>query len=104
MGTTKYISYRLAILFVISFFSCTKLDQNVYSVVTNENFWQTPEQISAGIAPAYAQLTAIPNGNVFDLNEATSDEMVVPARGADWLGMGSGYSCGSTLTRQKLLK
>jgi hypothetical protein len=88
MGTTKYISYRLAILLAISFFSCTKLDQNVYSVVTNENFWQTPEQISAGIAPAYAQLTAIPNGNVFDLNEATSDEMVVPARGADWLGIG----------------
>jgi hypothetical protein len=88
MGTTKYISYRLAILFTISFFSCTKLDQNVYSVVTNENFCQTPEQISAGIAPAYAQLTAIPNGNVFDLNEATSDEMVVPARGADWLGIG----------------
>lgn len=88
MGTTKYISYRLAILFAISFFSCTKLNQEVYSVVTNENFWQTPEQIAAGIAPAYSQLTAIPNGNVFDLNEATSDEMVVPARGADWLGIG----------------
>ncbi len=88
MGTTKSLTYRLAILIAISLFSCTKLDQNVYSVVTNENFWQTPEQISAGIAPAYAQLTVIPNGNVFDLNEATSDEMVVPARGADWLGIG----------------
>jgi len=88
MGTTKSLTYRLALLIAISFFSCTKLDQNVYSVVTNENFWQTPEQISAGIAPAYAQLTVIPNGNVFDLNEATSDEMVVPARGADWLGIG----------------
>ena len=36
----------------VLFFSCTKLDQNVYSVVPNQNFWKTPEQIAAGIAPA----------------------------------------------------
>ena len=88
MGTSKYITYRLVILGMISLFSCTKLDTQVYSVVPNSNFWQTPEQVAAGIAPAYAQLTAIAEGNVFYLNEATSDEMVVPARGNDWLGIG----------------
>ena len=71
MPNSKYIISRLAIITAMSFFSCTKLDQKVYSVVTNENFWQTPAQISAGIAPAYAALTVIPNGNVFDLNEST---------------------------------
>ena len=88
MASSRYIISRVAIVFAVSFFSCTKLDQKVYSVVTNENFWQTPDQIAAGIAPAYAQLTAIPDGNVFSLNESTSDEMVVPARGSDWLGTG----------------
>ncbi len=88
MLPSKYKITKLALLFVLGLFSCTKLDTKVYSVVTNENFWQTPDQIAAGIAPAYAQLTGIPDGNVFSLNEGSSDEMVVPARGADWLGTG----------------
>ncbi len=68
--------------------SCTKLDQNVYSVVPNQNFWNTPAQIAAGIAPAYASLTVIPDGNYHDLAEIPGDAMVVPARGADWLAAG----------------
>lgn len=64
--------------------SCTNLDQHVYSVVPQDNFWQTPEQIQAGIAPGYQALTAIPDGNVFSLNETTSDEQVIPTRGGDW--------------------
>lgn len=70
------------------FFSCTKLDQEVYSVVPNQNFWSTPEQIAAGIAPAYASLINIPDGNYHDLAEIPGDDMIVPARGADWLADG----------------
>src|ERR1700754_3527519 len=68
--------------------ACTKLDQKVYSVVPNQNFWQTPDQIAAGIAPAYAALTVIPDGNFQNLQETSSDEQVVPARGSDWLADG----------------
>ncbi len=64
--------------------SCTKLDQKVYSVTPNENFWQTPAQIAAGVAPAYQSLQSIPNGNVYNLNEVSSDEQIVPTRGGDW--------------------
>ena len=69
-------------------YSCTKLDQKVYSVVPNQNFWNTPEQIAAGIAPAYASLTAISRWNYHDLAEIPGDDMIVPARGADWLADG----------------
>ncbi len=69
----------------IGLLSCTKLDAKVYSVVPNSNFWQTPAQIAAGIAPAYSGLTAIPDGNTFEMNEASSDEMIIPIRGGDWL-------------------
>ena len=69
-------------------FSCTKLDQKVFSVVPNQNFWSTPDQIAAGIAPAYASLTAIPDGNYHDLAEIPGDDMIVPARAADWLAAG----------------
>ncbi|MGH2645207.1 MAG: RagB/SusD family nutrient uptake outer membrane protein, partial [Chitinophagaceae bacterium] len=78
----KYLATLLILL--VGTLSCTNLNQHVYSVVPNSNFWQTPAQIAAGIAPAYAALTAIPDGNVFDLNEITSDEMIVPTRGSDW--------------------
>ncbi|GAA4302636.1 RagB/SusD family nutrient uptake outer membrane protein [Compostibacter hankyongensis] len=68
----------------LAFPSCTRLDQHVYSVVPNGNFWQTPEEIAAGIAPAYQALTAIPDGSVFNISEVSSDECIVPTRGSDW--------------------
>lgn len=68
--------------------SCTNLDQHVYSVVPNTNFWQTPAQVAAGIAPAYQALTSIPDGNVYNLQEISSDEQIVPTRGGDWYDNG----------------
>ena len=82
---TIFKSILVAILVTCTGISCTKLDAKVYSVVPNSNFWQTPAEIAAGIAPAYTGLTAIPNGNTFELNEGSSDEMIIPIRGADWL-------------------
>ncbi|NHA07432.1 RagB/SusD family nutrient uptake outer membrane protein [Mucilaginibacter sp. HC2] len=64
--------------------SCKKLDQNTYSVVPIENFYKTPAQIAAGLAPAYAALTPLQTENVFQLNEASTDEMIIPTRGNDW--------------------
>jgi hypothetical protein len=64
--------------------SCKKLPQNTFSAVTVENFFQTPQQIAAGLAPAYTAATPLQTENVFQLNEATTDEMVIPTRGNDW--------------------
>jgi hypothetical protein len=64
--------------------SCTKLDKKIYSVEPVGNFYQTPDQIAAGVAPAYIALQNIPDGNVNQMNEITSDEIVVPTRGNDW--------------------
>lgn len=68
--------------------SCTKLDQKVYSVVPGDDFWQTPQQIAAGLAPAYNALTNIPIGDVQDLNEVGGGEVCVPTRGNDWYDNG----------------
>jgi hypothetical protein len=64
--------------------SCTKLDKKIYSVEPVNNFYQTPAQIAAGVAPAYIALQAIPDGNVNQMNEITTDEIIVPTRGNDW--------------------
>jgi starch-binding outer membrane protein, SusD/RagB family len=65
--------------------SCTNLNQKVYSVVPNSEFWQTPAEIAAGVAPAYNVLTSIPNGSIEEIVEASTDEMIIPIRGSDWL-------------------
>ncbi len=85
----KYIRVAGALL-MIAGVSCTKLDQKLYSVVPQSEFWQTPAQIAAGVAPAYAQLTNIAwgNNNVFPMQESSSDEMIVPSRGNDWADAG----------------
>jgi hypothetical protein len=72
--------------------SCTKLDKKIYSVEPVGNFFQTPDQIAAGVAPAYTALQPIPDGNVMQMNEITSDEMVVPTRGNDWYDGGQWQS------------
>ncbi|MHB1922272.1 MAG: RagB/SusD family nutrient uptake outer membrane protein, partial [Chitinophagaceae bacterium] len=71
-------------LLSLAMVSCTNLDQHVYSVIPNANFWKTPAEIAAGVAPAYQALQAIPDGNVNQVNEITSDEVIVPTRGSDW--------------------
>src|SRR5579862_4050255 len=85
---TKKMIIALSILALIGvgigISSCNNLDAKVYSVVPNSEFWQTPAEIAAGIAPAYAALQNIPEGDL-ELVAASSDEMVIPIRGADWL-------------------
>ena len=62
---------------------CTKLDAKVYSQISNDNFWKTTQQISAGKAPAYTILQYIggANSGVYWENEIGSDEMITPTRG-----------------------
>ncbi|HMG07087.1 MAG TPA: RagB/SusD family nutrient uptake outer membrane protein [Mucilaginibacter sp.] len=69
--------------------SCQKLDKKTYTVIPIDNFYQTPQQIAAGLAPAYTALTPLQTENVFQLNEASTDEMIIPTRGNDWYDGGA---------------
>jgi len=90
MKTNNYYKgLATTILFAGIVASCTKLDQKVYSVVPDANFWQTSDQIAAGLAPAYQALTGIPNGDLWELNEVSGGEMIVPTRGNDWYDNGA---------------
>lgn len=66
--------------------SCTKLQTNVYSVVPATSYWQTPAQVAAGVAPAYSTLNGVLalGGDIGNMIEGVTDEMVVPTRGNDW--------------------
>lgn len=70
-------------------FSCTKLDTPVYSNIENSNFWQTPDQVAAGIAPAYTQLQNLCVWDYQELNGISTDEIIIPTRGNDWYDNGN---------------
>ena len=78
---------------VLSVFSCTNLDEELFDRVEDENFGKTPTEIEALVGGAYSSLRgfsdAISNAfpaseYVFFLNEVVSDEATLPTRGTDW--------------------
>ncbi len=64
--------------------SCTNLDEELYSEVTPDNFFKSEEEYISALGAAYTQLGGYASGDVNNLQETTTDEMVVPTRGADW--------------------
>lgn len=63
--------------------SCTNLDEELFDQVDSNTFYQTEEEIIAAIGVAYANLRGYTD-NVFNINEVSSDETIVPTRGGDW--------------------
>ena len=72
--------------------ACTDLTPEVYSDVTSENFFTTPEQFSNLIANAYAQMIGeygyVYREGYWSMQEYTTDEVVIPTRGTDWYDNG----------------
>lgn len=67
--------------------SCTKFDDKVYSAYTENTFPKTPEQFVAVTGPVYTSARGY-FGDYFDLQTASSDEVVIPTRGGDWFDGG----------------
>jgi starch-binding outer membrane protein, SusD/RagB family len=68
--------------------SCTDLNEEdyLYDQVTNDKFYKNDKEILSAVGAAYANLYgSFGNAdNIMPLWEVTTDEMVVPTRGADW--------------------
>jgi hypothetical protein len=64
--------------------SCTKLDEKLYSQVVPANFFKTDAQFVAALGSAYTQLGGYATGDINEVQEMTTDEVVVPTRGSDW--------------------
>src|SRR5438094_8194701 len=64
---------------------CTNVDATPPSLITSSNFFRNEAEVLAGLAGVYAQLrSTAPEGTIYDANEVSSDEIVVPIRGSDW--------------------
>ena len=85
MKSIKITKLSLITLLVIA--SCTKLDEKdvLYDTVISENFYKTDAELASAVGAAYSPLFGFGgNNHMIPLNEVTTDEMVVPQRGADW--------------------
>ncbi len=80
------IKYTTVVLML--FASCTNLDEKqvLYDQVTQGNFFKTDAEYLAALGAAYTNLygTFGNADNLWPMQEVTTDEMVVPTRGADW--------------------
>jgi len=80
------IKYTTAVL--VLFASCTNLDEKevLYDQVTQDNFFKTDAEYLAALGAAYTNLygTFGNADNFWPMQEVTTDEIVVPTRGADW--------------------
>src|SRR6266699_5140426 len=75
----------LATLLLLPVQACTDLTENRPSLINAGNFFHTEGEVQAGLAGVYAQLrSTAPEGTLYDANEVSTDEIVVPKRGPDW--------------------
>ena len=99
MKNKQFFSLRVAVLaglLVVFAAACTDLSEPVDSQVTVDGFFQSDQQFLSAMGDAYSALRRYGGGGSFaQLNEATSDEIIVPARGQDWSEGGFWYRVNS---------
>lgn len=88
MKTKKIMMRKILFLTAIGFaaisMSCTKLDEELFGEVVPENFFKNESEFVSALGAAYSRLQSYASGDVYSMQEVTTDEMVVPTRGQDW--------------------
>lgn len=76
-----------AFLLLIVTPACTDLTEVPSSAISPENFYRNEDEVIGGLASVYAQLRTTTD-EAYNISEISTDEMVVPTRGSDWLDGG----------------
>lgn len=88
----KILNIRYILIgFGISFFalSCVDLEEEVFSEVTADNFFQTEEEFISALGQAYSSLGGLGNhSGLWSINELASDEVTISTKGGDWFDGG----------------
>lgn len=88
--------YKIAILSVIiSLGACTKLDEEVFSTITSENYYKTKDEVEAAVSRPYSHLRqtfvffSTNGGSTYLLQELSTDEATWPQKGRDGFDNGN---------------
>jgi starch-binding outer membrane protein, SusD/RagB family len=83
----KFITMGLGISFLT--FSCTDLNEKLYSDVTADSFFKTNDEFIAALGQAYSNFGGLGNhSNLWSIQELTSDELIITTKGGDWFDGG----------------
>ena len=81
------LALLLAAPLPFSMSGCTDLTETPQSAITPDNFYRTDVEVLGGLASVYASLRTSVD-NYYNLNEISTDEIVIPTRGQDWYDNG----------------
>jgi len=86
MKESLFLIKGILIVLVVAGFSqsCTNLDEELYSEVTPENFFNTEEEYVSALGAVYSAFQNYGSNDPFHVQETSTDEMAVPTRGQDW--------------------
>ena len=68
---------------VVTLGACDSLDVDPFSQIEVENFYRTPSEVRAAVAPIYGAIRPT-LFNYYNLSQVSTDENIVPTRGSDW--------------------
>ncbi len=90
MNTSKYI---LCALLAGSLTGCTNLDEEVFSDIVAENFYNNKQEVTAAVLRPYTHIGASMfswggQRNFWRLNELTADQLALPQKGTNWYNGG----------------
>lgn len=94
MDVNKLISPKYIPLWIFAiclpFLYCTKLKNQVYSTIDSDRFTPTEDDLNSLVAPSYATLRDLVMGwdGLYDAEEISADELVIPARPNGWVDGG----------------
>ncbi len=77
------IALMVGSISMVSIPSCTDLDEEIFSTIDPDEFFQTEEEFLSSLGSAYTRFYPFIQ-NVWILSELPSDEMTVPVRGTNW--------------------
>src|SRR6266850_1108364 len=88
--TTSIGAVGLCALLLVPLQGCTDLIETPISSITPSHFFHTEGEVLAALAGVYAGLRNTTNeGDYWGLSEVSTDEIVVPIRGSDWIDNGT---------------
>ncbi|SHF89765.1 SusD family protein [Mariniphaga anaerophila] len=87
----KYKSILLSFILVLFSIGCTNLDEELYKQINADSFYQSYQDIAAGIARVYEHTSwALCNdGSLWKVGELTTDNMSITQKGRHWYDEGN---------------
>lgn len=73
MKIKKIIKNSVLIVLLVTLFSCNDLNVDPTSVITNDSFWKTDNDVKGAVNGMYVQLRSIASQNLFLLGEGRSE-------------------------------